>query len=193
MAHFNYKFKNKIFLFLLSLISNDSNQKSRFIDSTQASNSNGTSSMSNQNYQRNAVPNTTNISEKVVNINEPQNVNSNANTSKNNFSEKDHFFDKILNEIIHVNDRTITLESDISSSHPVQDMPFKIKGLLEPTNQRGILPEGVPVPVTVLSAQPPFISDIRLINNLAQEAYNCINNFSLYVPENVAFDFNPSV
>jgi len=70
-------------------------------------------------------------------------------------------------------------------------MPFKLKGLLEPTKQQLTLPEGVPAPLSVLAAQPPFINDILLINKMATDAQMAINGYSLQIPDNVAFDFNP--
>ncbi len=101
-------------------------------------------------------------------------------------------FEKILSEVIHVSAfEQRNMSNDFSTLQPVTEMTFKIKGLLEPTRQNLALPEGVPAPVMVLSSQPPFSNDIRLINNIAHEAQICINNFTLNVPDNVAFDFNP--
>ena len=102
-------------------------------------------------------------------------------------------FDKILSEVIHVsaNDQRGYMNPNDLTNHPVQEMPFKLKGLVEPARQQLTLPEGVPAPMSVLAAQPPFTTDIRLINTIAQEAQTCINGYSLHVPENVAFDFNP--
>lgn len=108
-------------------------------------------------------------------------------------SESNPMIDRILSNIIQVSgfdNQRGNMTTDIFN-HPVQDMPFKIKGLLEPNKNQLTLPEGVPAPLSVLAAQPPFINDIRLINSIAQEAQMCINGYSLQVPENVAFDFNP--
>jgi hypothetical protein len=110
-----------------------------------------------------------------------------------NLNESNQMFEKILSEVIHVPtlDQRANTNND-SGSHFVQEMPFKLKsGFLEPNKSQLSLPEGVPAPLILLAAQPPFISDIRLINYIAQEANACINNFSLHVPENVAFDFKP--
>ena len=100
--------------------------------------------------------------------------------------------DRILSEVIHVSvlEQRGNLNTDIFS-HPVQEMPFKIKGLLEPNKQQLTLPEGVPAPLSVLAAQPPFNNDIQLINKIAMDAQMAINGYSLQVPDNVAFDFNP--
>lgn len=123
--------------------------------------------------------------------------NSNAN---NNSNENNHMFEKILNEVIPVSAYDSRImgngyqsSDQITNIHAVQEMPFKIKGLLEPQfyqQQQLGLPDGVPAPLTVLAAQPPFSNDIRFINTVALEASNCINNFILNVPDNVAFNFN---
>ena len=120
------------------------------------------------------------------------NANNNSNNNQDNMSESNPMVDRLLSNIIQLTgfEQRGNLNADIFN-HPVQDMPFKIKGLLEPSKQQLTLPEGVPAPLSVLAAQPPFINDIRLINNIALEAQMCINGYSLQVPENVAFDFNP--
>jgi hypothetical protein len=110
-------------------------------------------------------------------------------------NESNQMFEKILSEVIHVSafEPHSYLNND-SLNHPVQDMPYKIKGLLEPNKQQQLtLPEGVPAPLNVLIAQPPFAEDIQLINTMANEAQMCINNYTLFVPDNVAFDFKPVV
>lgn len=146
-----------------------------------------------QNYQRNPVANggVNNPDYNTIATNGTQ-MSSAMNNLNNHYSENNQMFEKIMSEVIHVAafEQRGNINNDISS-HPVQDMPLKIKGLLEPTKQHLTLPEGVPAPVTVLSAQPPFSSDIRLINSVALEAQKCIDGFCLNVPENVAFDFNP--
>ena len=120
------------------------------------------------------------------------------NGGNNNMNESNHMFDKILSEVIHVTpyeQRSANASNLNCDTNLVQEMPIKLKGLIEPAKQQLCLPEGVPSgnTLSVLAAQPPFISDIRLIKNLASEANFCINNFTLTVPENVAFDFNPVV
>ena len=107
-------------------------------------------------------------------------------------SENNPMIDRILSEVIHVSQFEQRGNSNTEIfSHPVQEMPFKIKGLLEPNKQQLTLPEGVPAPLSVLAAQPPFINDIILINKIATDAQMAINGYSLQVPDNVAFDFNP--
>jgi hypothetical protein len=121
-------------------------------------------------------------------------------------SENNQMFEKILSEVIHVStfdQRSNNVMGMVGGSafqngndmmiNQVQEMPFKIRGLQEPqlNKQQFTLPDGVPAPLSVLAAQPPFLDDIRLINSVAFEANNCINNYSLAVPENVAFDFKP--
>jgi hypothetical protein len=82
----------------------------------------------------------------------------------------------------------------MNSGIQVQEIPFKIKGLNEPTkNLIDYSNLGVVAPLSVLSAQPPPYSDIKLISNFALEANACINNYSLQVPQKVVFDFNPIV
>ncbi|CAF0847460.1 unnamed protein product [Brachionus calyciflorus] len=118
----------------------------------------------------------------------------------NPLSHENVIIEKILSEVIHVSafDQRSGIQSNdfqqiTSDQFPVQDMPFKMKGLLEPSinRQQLSLPDGVPAPFSVLAAQPPFSEDIKLINKMAFEAVNCINNFTLNVPDNVAFDFKP--
>lgn len=119
----------------------------------------------------------------------------------NALSQENQIIEKILSDVIHVSafdQRSILQSSDLmqfSSDHldGVQDLSLKIRDLLEPTfsKQQLILPEGVSAPFSVLAAQPPFQEDIKFINKMAQEAWNCIHNFSLQIPDNVAFDFNP--
>lgn len=121
--------------------------------------------------------------------------NSNGNSQNGqNVNKTNEMFEKILSEIIHVSafdQRGSHGHDDSSSLQPVDEGNFKIKGLLEPTKNYLALPEGVPVPVTVLSAQPPFSTDINLINTIAREANNCIQSYTLNVPENVSYNFNP--
>jgi hypothetical protein len=138
----------------------------------------------------------------------------NDKNSGHNQNESNHLFDKILSEVIHVSayDQRLTSGMGYQSGgagsgaggtgdlmghqHPVEDMPFKIKGLLEPQfnqTQHLTLPDGVPAPLAVLTAQPPYSADIDFINSTAAEASNCIGNFTLDVPENVAFDFQQIV
>jgi hypothetical protein len=179
----------------IRLLGDDQNAKSRF-------ESNNINSMNGQNYQRNLNPNGSNINLEYNTLNSNHlmnnssllnsNIVNNNNTNTNNLSETNQMFEKIMSEVIHVSafEQRGNINSDISS-HPVQDMPLKIKGLLEPVRQNLTLPEGVPAPVTVLSAQPPFTSDIRLINSVALDAQRCMEGYCLNVPENVAFDFNP--
>jgi hypothetical protein len=82
----------------------------------------------------------------------------------------------------------------MNSGIQVQEIPFKIKGLNEPTkNLIDYSNLGVVAPLSVLSAQPPPYSDIKLISNFALEANACINNYSLQVPQKVVVDFNPIV
>ena len=119
--------------------------------------------------------------------------NGNNGSDFNAVAESNQMFDKILSEVIHVSafeQHRGHNNTDITN-HPVQDMPFKFMGLLEPTRQQLMLPDGVSAPLSVLESQPPFASDIRLINNIAHDAQLCINNYTLFVPDNVAFDFNP--
>ena len=182
---------------LLSLLqNNDLSQKSRFVDPNSTQNTlNGMNAANGQNYQRNANTNggMSNLEYNTLNTNGNQANNTLVgNNFNNNYSESNQMFEKIMSEVIHVSafEQRGNLNNDVSS-HPVQDMPLKIKGLLEPTKQHLTLPEGVPAPVTVLSAQPPFTSDIHLINSVALDAQRCIDSFCLNVPENVAFDFNP--
>jgi hypothetical protein len=120
-------------------------------------------------------------------------------------SEHNQVFEKILSEVIHVSTfdhRTSNVMGMVGGSayqndgmmvNQVQEMPFKMRALQEPqlNKQQFTLPDGVPAPLSVLAAQPPFLDDINLINSVAFEANNCINNYSLAVPENVAFDFKP--
>ncbi len=170
------------------------NQKSCFVDSSSNQNTLiGMNSTNGQNYQRNPTTNgvTNNLDYNTLNTNGNQtNKTIIGNNFNSNYSESNQMFEKIMSEVIHVSafEQRGNLNNDISS-HPVQDMPLKIKGLLEPTKQHLTLPEGVPAPVTVLSAQPPFNSDIHLINCVALDAQRCIDSFCLNVPENVAFDF----
>ena len=110
-------------------------------------------------------------------------------------NETNQAFEKILSEVIHVNafdQRGINSTNMNGDSNQVQDMPIKLNGLVEPTKQQLALPEGVPAgnTLSVLAAQPPFISDIRLINNVAHEANASIMGYSLEMPTNVTFDFN---
>lgn len=170
----------------------DNNQKSRFLDSNIQSNTNGVG-LANANYVGSNILNSTG-SNSSLNGQVAQNAMNGTSSHGQNPSENNQMFEKILSEVIHVSafeHRSHIMDSDFSSLQGVADKSFKIKGLLEPTKQNLTLPEGVPAPVTVLSAQPPFSSDIRLINNVAHEAQMCINNFTLNVPDNVAFDFNP--
>ncbi len=123
-------------------------------------------------------------------------------------SESNQLFDKILSEIIPVVSNTIDQRvmtggmanngiisnADLMNLNQfVQDMPIKMTGLLEPQKNQLQLPEGVTAPLSVLAANPPFMNDIRLINTFAYEANMCINNYSLQVPTNVTFNFNPVV
>jgi hypothetical protein len=115
-------------------------------------------------------------------------------------SEHNQVFEKILSEVIHVStfDQRPAggggyMGNDMMINQ-VQEMPFKMRSGLQDAQlnkQQFTLPDGVPAPLAVLSVQPPFLDDIRLINSVAFEANNCINNYSLTVPENVAFDFKP--
>lgn len=156
------------------------------------SNTNGVG-LANANYVGSNTMNSTG-SQSSLNGQMTQNSMNGTSSHGQNASENNQMFEKILSEVIHVSafeQRSHIMDNDFSSLQGVADKSFKIKGLLEPTKQNLALPEGVPAPVTVLSAQPPFSSDIRLINNVAHEAQMCINNFTLNVPDNVAFDFNP--
>ncbi len=169
----------------------DNNQKSRFLDSNMQSNNNGVG-LANANYIGSNTLNSTGSNSSLNQMS--QNALNGTNSNGQNASEGNQMFEKILSEVIHVSafeQRSHIMNNDFSNIQGVADKSFKIKGLLEPTKQNLALPEGVPAPVTVLSAQPPFSSDIRLINNVAHEAQLCINNFTLNVPDNVAFDFNP--
>jgi hypothetical protein len=169
----------------------DAGQKSWYAESNAGQN--GINSLNNPNYQRTAG-NGMNSADSNSSLNGNQINNSGNTQTGNNYSESNQMFEKILSEVIHVStfEQRGNINNDIMS-HPVTEMPFKIKGLLEPTRHHLTLPEGVPAPVTVLSAQPPFSSDIRLINNVAHDAHMYINGFQLNVPDNVAFDFNPIV
>lgn len=120
-------------------------------------------------------------------------------------------FEKILSEVINVStmdqrsNTNVTIGAVITSSagvgnidlalNQMRDMPFKFKSVPDGSGAErkhySDLPNGVLAPVTVLAAQSPFIDDIRLINTVAAEANACINNFTLQVPDNVAFDFKP--
>jgi hypothetical protein len=140
-----------------------------------------------------------NSNENYNNGNNGNNTNNLYNSNLNNgyqnnnlMSENNPMIDRILSEVIHVSQFEQRGNSNTEIfSHPVQEMPFKIKGLLEPNKQQLTLPEGVPAPLSVLAAQPPFINDIILINKIATDAQMAINGYSLQVPDNVAFDFNP--
>ncbi len=178
------------------------NQKSRFVDSSQPSQLNN-GQLNNSNYQRNNNANNSSQNDNsslnnsnYQNYNGTNNPNGPNNSSSQNGNtdqlENNQMFDKIMSEVIHVSafEQRSYVNSDITN-HPVQDMPFKLKGLLEPNRQQLMLPDGVPAPLSVLAAQPPFTSDIRLINTIALEAQSCIDGFALHVPENVAFDFKP--
>lgn len=174
--------------------STDSNQKSRFLDSSNPAN-NGMNGLVNSNYMGSNALNSTG-SNSSLNGNSTQNASSLINQTAKH-SERNHMFEKVLSEVIHVSafdQRGNVMASDISTLQPVTEDTFKIKGLLEPEKQSLMLPEGVHAPVTILSANPPPSTDIRLINNIAQEAELCISNdFSIEVPDNVAFDFNPVI
>ena len=163
------------------------NPKSRF-DNIPANNQ---TPINNSNYQRNLQDGMSAFD--IGNGHLPSSANhNNLLTSTNDMNESNQMFERILSDVIHVS----TFEpkgfanADISNQ-PGQDIPFKIKGLLESNKQQMMLPDGVPAPLSVLAAQPPFSSDINFICNLAQEAQACINGFTLQVPANVAFDFNP--
>ena len=170
----------------------EGSSKTRFVDPSQ-SNQNG---RLNQQYQANI---NINSNQNENNLNPSNQANNSSyqnymlsnginNLNEHNANENSQIFDKIISEVINVNERGY-VNTDMTN-HQVQDVPFKFPGL-EPPRQQLMLPEGVPAPLSVLAAQPPFTSDIRLINNIAQEAQSCINNFTLHVPDNVAFDFNP--
>jgi len=109
-------------------------------------------------------------------------------------NESNHILEKLLNEVIQVTtvEQRTNATQDITNNM-MNEAPSELKGLREPSKQSLTLPEGVAAPITVLSAQPPFINDIKLINKFALEANACINNYTLQVPANVAFDFNPIV
>lgn len=171
--------------------STDTNQKSRFLDSSMPANSNGMSGLANANYIGSNALNSTGSNSSLNGNIQQNNLNG---TGSNGQTESNQMFEKILSEVIHVSafeQRAHTMDNDFSNLQPVTDMAFKIKGLLEPAKQNLALPEGVTAPVTVLSAQPPFSSDIRLINQIAHDAQLCINNFTLQVPDNVTYNFNP--
>lgn len=134
--------------------------------------------------------------------NEQNSFNQNKTFQNNNaLSQENQIIEKILSEVIHVSafDQRSTIQSSdlmqFSSDNldGVHELTLKIKGFLEPihSKQHLSLPDGVSAPFSVLSAQPPFPEDINFINQMAKEAWNCINNFILQVPDNVAFDFNP--
>ena len=132
------------------------------------------------------------------------NLNGNTNNNNNNKeSENNQLFDNILKDVIHVStggggeQRTTAnanLDANLNSGVQVQEIPFKIKGLNEPTkNLIDYTNLGVVAPLSVLSAQPPPYSDIKLISNFASEANSCINNYTLRVPQKVVFNFNPVI
>ena len=132
------------------------------------------------------------------------NLNGNTNNNNNNKeSENNQLFDNILKDVIHVStggggeQRTTAnanLDANLNSGVQVQEIPFKIKGLNEPTkNLIDYTNLGVVAPLSVLSAQPPPYSDIKLISNFASEANSCINNYTLQVPQKVVFNFNPVI
>jgi hypothetical protein len=126
----------------------------------------------------------------MINSLNTSNINNNLNNSENN-----QVFDNILRDVIHVTaDQRINTDT-ANSLIQIQDMPLKLKGLLEPSkNQLNDFTNlGVVAPLSVLAAQPPFLSDIKLISNFALEANSCINNFTLQIPNNVAFNFNPVI
>jgi hypothetical protein len=190
-------------------LGNDRNPKSRFVDSSGVNAGsiaitsqamNGVRS-GNQNGIVNPLLNDSNLDYQYSSSN-PNGVNIGMTDSDSNqkSEQQNQIFDKIINEVIHVsaydtrsNVVGMYNQSNEQMVNMVQEMPFKMKGLLEPINkqQQFTLPDGVPAPLSVLAAQPPFLDDIRLISNIAYEANNCINNFSLAVPDNVAFDFKP--
>lgn len=177
------------------LISNE--QKSRLVESNL---SNG-----NQNFNQQLSSNFNGSSNYMEGYQQTENYEQNTiNTTifqNNALSQENLIIEKILSDVIHVSafdQRSIIQSSDLmqfSSDHldGVQELSLKIKDLLEPTlnKQQLTLPEGVSAPFSILAAQPPFQEDIKLINKMAVEAWNCVHNFSLYVPDNVAFDFNP--
>lgn len=182
------------------LLSNE--QKSRFLDSNlpqtnaisqQPASSGYNLGLNFQGYQQNEAFDPNNINQQYPSIAGQKN--------QNTLSQENQIIEKILSEVIHVSafdQRSANQSNDLMQFTSdqllnVQDMPFKIRGLLEPSiNKPSIsLPDGVPAPFSVLAAQPPFSEDIKLINTMAQEAFNCINNFTLQVPDNVAFDFKP--
>ena len=171
--------------FFLRLINPNQNKKV-YTDQTsqnnfQNSNDNSLNSLNTDNVNSN----TSNFTNGLTNGN-----NSNI---QHNKEIDNQLFDNILRDVIHVstNEHRINVNSD--SSIQVQDIPFKITGLNEPTiNQLVDYSNlGVVAPLSVLSAQPPFYNDIKLISSFAQEANACINNYTLQVPQNVAFNFNP--
>ncbi|RNA20070.1 hypothetical protein BpHYR1_036073 [Brachionus plicatilis] len=134
---------------------------------------------------------------------DPNSINQNKifQNNSNALSQENQIIDKILSEVIQVSafdQRSVIQASDLMqfTSDQLdggQDLHLKMKGFLEPnvSKQQLSLPDGVSAPFSVLSAQPPFPEDIRFINQMAQEAWNCVNNFSLNIPDNVAFDFKP--
>ena len=211
-----------------SLLRNEYNQKSRFVDSNgMGSSSNGGAGVqTNQPNMRGQFGQGNNLSDPNLLDGGSQFLNGggahtlghtgggggshlNSSNAANAQSENNQVFEKILSEVIHVSafDQRASNIGMVSGGgvggggyqgndllvNQVQEMPFKIRGLQEPklNKQQFTLPDGVPAPLSVLAAQPPFLDDIRLINGVAFEANNCINNFSLHVPDNVAFDFKP--
>lgn len=103
--------------------------------------------------------------------------------------ESDEMIKQVLSGIIQVStiDQQITRTNEITPSNG----DVTIKGLVQNANTKQLaLPDGVIAPLTVLSAQTPFLADIKMINNFASMANAAINNFTLKIPDNVAFNFS---
>ena len=110
----------------------------------------------------------------------------------NKDSENNQVFDNILRDVIHVTagEQRTNVNLD-SSTVQIQEIPSAIKGLNEPKkNLVDFTNLGVFAPISVLSAQPPSLNDVKLISNFAQEANACINNYTVIIPTNVSFNFN---
>jgi hypothetical protein len=103
--------------------------------------------------------------------------------------ESDEMIKQVLSEIIQVS----TIDQQITRTNEIGPMngDVTIRGLVQNGNNKQLsLPDGVIAPLTVLSAQTPFLADIKMINSFASMANAAINNYTLKIPDNVAFNFS---
>jgi hypothetical protein len=196
--------------------SNDMNTKSRFVDSMASgvgnqmngnSNYNNDNNLNNQDYNQQLQQNQQQQQQQQFSgsMNNKQIVSSQRGIENNGMvrgdedldqlrqeNENSQMFDKILSEVIHVTGLEQRNQHTEIGNDSLQDMTFKFNGILESSKQQQQLklPVGIPAPLSVLAAQPPFQSDINFINQIAHEADQCINGFKLNIPDNVAFDFS---